>query len=51
MLSPPTAFANQVVPEATIKFPVVVAMLFISFNFPGKFQVTVLVEVVIVKLP
>lgn len=38
VLSAPTVFVNHVVPDATIKLPVVVAKLFISFTRPGKLK-------------
>ena len=41
-MSVPTVFANQVVPEATIKFPVVVAIFAISITFWGYLKVMVL---------
>jgi len=47
VLSEPTAFVVQVVPEATIKLPVVVARLLMSKIRVGTFKVMVFVEVVI----
>ncbi len=47
--SAPTAFATQVVPEATIKFPVVVARVAMVFILCGMFHVHVPVEDVMVN--
>jgi len=43
LLSVPTPFTIQVVPEATIRLPVVVARLFMSLILPGKLKVTPLI--------
>ena len=49
VFSPPTPFATHVVPEATIKFPVDVPRLAISFNLAGILKVQVPVELVMVN--